>query len=182
MPEVDKYLRETLAAQGWQATTEAPVKMDFRYFVIFRNPTNDLIDVNFTSVEGKTRVLARFQTAEEVARIEQRAREAAERKAREANQPKPTLAVKLPPDASSVEATANRIEFTVPVGQAKAAVESLRKQLVEAGWKETRATIEPMFGDVELSKDNASVSFAYIESGVLAPEITITGLGVELQR
>jgi hypothetical protein len=182
MEEVDAYLRQELGLRGWKPTTETPVKIDFRYFVIYRNPEKELIDVTFTNVDGKTRVLARYQTAAEVEEEDRRAKEAAERMAKEANKPKPKVALKLPAEAAGVEATANRIEFTVKVGQGKVAADAIRKQLADAGWKETRATLEPMFGDLELTKDGNTISLNYIESGILAPEITITGISVELER
>jgi hypothetical protein len=182
MEEVDAYFRQELGQRGWQPTSEAPIKMDFRFFVIFRNPEQELIDVTFTSVDGKTRVLARYQTAAEVEEEDRRAKEAAERKAQEANKPKPKVALKLPADAAGVEATAHRIEFTVKIGQGKATTDAIRKQLADAGWKETRATLEPMFGDVELTKEGNTISVSYVETGILAPEITITGIGVELER
>jgi hypothetical protein len=48
----------------------------------------------------------------------------------------PKVAVTLPPDAKDVKQTKDEIKFSVGKGKAKAAVEALRAQFREAGWKE----------------------------------------------
>ena len=53
----------------------------------------------------------------------------------------PKVAVTLPADAKDVKQTKDPIKFTVGKGKAKAAVESLRAQFREAGWKENFASI-----------------------------------------
>ena len=58
--------------------------------------------------------------------------------------------------------TKDQIKFTVGKGKAKAAVESLRKQFRDAGWKENVASIERMAGTLSFSKgDGQSVNITY---------------------
>jgi hypothetical protein len=182
MQEVHDYYKEALAPAGWQPTTETPVKQDFRYFVIFRNEAKDLIEATLSEFEGKTRVRVIFQTAAEVEEIDRRAKEAIEQKKKKDAEPKalPKVSLKLPAGADDVMSAASEVEFTVAPGKAKAAVEALRKQLVDAGFQESEATLEAMFGTVIVAKDDQTITLIYVDSGVLAPEITVRATGVAL--
>ncbi len=99
----------------------------------------------------------RFQSATEIAERDRRIKEkapklraAAEAKAAkeakeaaelaEKNKP-PKVAVTLPAGAKDVKQTNDSIKFTVGKGKAKAAVESLRAQFRDAGWKEEVASM-----------------------------------------
>lgn len=75
MQELHDYYKQALAAGGWKATTDTPVKQDFRYFFIFRNPARDLIEATLTDIDGRTRALVKYQTAAEVDEIERRIKE-----------------------------------------------------------------------------------------------------------
>jgi hypothetical protein len=179
--DVSKFYRTALAKQGWKATTENLVKIDWKHFLIFRNPQKDLLEVELTTVDEKTRALVRFKTAEEVAAEEKVFADAKKRREAEANKPKPKLAIALPADAESVEAAAGSLDFAVAAGKAKAAVEALQKQLVADGWKVETSTMEAMFGMVDLKKGDHTISLMYVETGVLAPEISIRAFGLELE-
>ena len=65
----------------------------------------------------------------------------------------PKVAVTLPADAKDVKETKDQIKFTLGKGKAKAAVESLRKQFRDTGWKEDVASITAMAGTLLFSKD-----------------------------
>lgn len=179
-----EFYRAALGKHGWEPTTEQPVKTDFTYFLIFRNKQKDLMEINFRDLPEKqqTRLMVRFQTAEEVAEMDRRIKEQLAKKKEAENKPKPKLAIALPKDAGKIETMATRIEFTVAIGKAKSAVDAIRKQLTDAGWKEADGKLEAMFGTVSLTKDGQSVSLTYVETGLLAPEITIDATGVELER
>jgi hypothetical protein len=180
---VEKFYREKLAKQGWEPTTDKTVKIDWKDFLIFRNPEKDLLEMQLTTVDDKTRAMVRFQTAAEVAEMDKAVKAEAERIKAErakAEGPKPKLALKLPAGAANVEADAAKIEFTLPIGKARAAVEALVKRLAKAGWKEEDGLYEPMVGNVTLNKGEQSLTITYVESGVLKPEVTISARGVEL--
>lgn len=181
--DVAAFYTKALAPAGWKATTAAPVESGFEHFLIFRNPAKDLLDFKLTTVEGKTRVLLRYQTAAEVAATERALdEEAARKKAAMKPAARPTVAVKLPAEAREVKASAKAIAFTVAPGQARAAVEAIRQQLRAAGWKEGVAALEAVAGSVALSKGDGSVTITYTDTGVLPPEVEVSAIGVELER
>lgn len=175
------YYRKALGERGWKATTDNPIEIDWKRMLIFRNEAKDMLELEMSTVEEKTRIMLKYSTAAEVAEEERRFKEEIARREMEKNKPKPKLAIKLPAGAGNLEQEASRIEFTVKKGTAQAAVEAIRQTLVDSGWKEERATLKPMFGDVSLEKESLSVSLGYIETGVLPPEITISGFGVDLE-
>jgi len=83
LKDADAWYRERLGKDGWEATTENPIKTDFRYFVIFRNKPMDLIEITYTPVDDKTRLLVRYQTAAEVEEMDRRLKEEIEKKKKE---------------------------------------------------------------------------------------------------
>lgn len=184
MQEVHDFYKQALAPTGWKATTETPVKVDFHHFFIFRNEAMDMWEAKLTEADGKTRVLLTFSTAAEVAEQERRAKEAIEKKkaAQDADksQPGAKLPVTLPAGAKDVVAEPQEIKFSVPTGQAKAVVEALRKQLLDAGYKEVLASLEPVGGSVVLKQGEQMLTVFYVDSGVLPAEVTITAQGIDL--
>ena len=99
----------------------------------------------------------RFQSAAELAERDRRMKEEApklraEAEAKAAKEAKeaaelaeknkaPKVAVTLPADAKDVKQTNDSIKFTLGKGKAKAAIESLRGQFRDAGWKEDIASM-----------------------------------------
>ena len=156
---VDFY-RKTLAAAGWKSTMDKMVDVDEKPTMIFRNPAKEMITlaVPYDYGSGKLGVSVRFQSATEIAERDRKMKEMAPRlraaaEAKAAKEAKeaaelaeknkvPKVAVTLPADAKDVKQTNDSIKFTVGKGKAKAAVESLRKQFRDAGWKEEVASIE----------------------------------------
>src|SRR5437763_661341 len=149
---VDFY-RKTLATKGWQSTLDHTVAVDETPTMIFRNPAKDMLTLSMAApYGGKLPVSVRFQSAAEIAELDRKIKEqapklraAAEKKAAEEaarlaeNNKVPKVAVTLPADAKDVKQTKDEIKFTVGKGKAKVAVESLRTQFREAGWKENFA-------------------------------------------
>lgn len=184
--ELGDYYRETLTALGWTATTEKPVEIDWKKFLIFRNEAKDLLELQTSTVDGKTRAELKHQSAAEVAEIDRQVKEAVARRQREmeeeASRPKPSLAITIPRGAENIAIETNEITFTVSSGKATEAFDTLRKQLTDAGWKEEQLTQDANLGHASLKKDDLSVTITFVETGILPSELTITGFGIELQR
>jgi hypothetical protein len=192
---VDFY-RQTLAAAGWKSTMDKLVDVDEKPTMIFRNPAKDMLTLATTGVlGGKLVVSVRFQSAAEIAELDRRIKEEAPklRAAAEAKAAKeaaelaernkvPKVAVTLPADAKDVKQTKDEIKFTIGKGKAKAAVESLRKQFRDAGWKEDVASVTGMSGVVSVSKEGGpSVTITYTDTGFLPPELSISAMRAELE-
>ena len=90
--------------------------------------------------------------------------------------------VTLPTDATEVKQTKDSIKFTLPKGKGKAAVENLRAQFKEAGWKEDVASVTGMSGALHLSKEGQSLSITYSDTGFLPTEISLSAMRAELER
>src|SRR5216117_2841972 len=195
---VDFY-RKTLATAGWRSTMDHMVDVDEKPTMIFRNPAKGMLTLAATGVlSGKLLFSVRFQSAAEIAERHRRRKEAAPklRAAAEAEAAKeakeaaelaernkvPTVAVTLPADAKVVKQTKDEIKFTVGKGKAKAAVESLRAQFRDAGWKEDVASVTGMSGVVSVSKEGGpSVSITYTDTGFLPTELSISAMRAELE-
>ena len=194
------FYQKVLAAAGWKSTMDKMVDVDEKPTMIFRNPAKEMItlSVPYNYGGGKLGVSVRYQSAAEIAKLDRRIKEeapklraAAEAKAaKEAKEAAelaeknkvPKIAVALPPDAKDVQQSKDEIKFAVGKGKAKAAVESLRKQFRDAGWKEDVASLEKMAGTVLLSKDNGqSVNITYSDTGFMPSEISVSAMRVEFE-
>ena len=195
---VDFY-RKTLAAAGWKSTMDKMVDVDDKPTMIFRNPAKDMLTLSMSGARGgKLGVSVRFQSAAEIAERDRKRKEAAPklRAAAEAKAAKeakeaaelaernkvPKVVVTLPADAKDVKQTNDSIKFTVGKGKAKAAVESLRTQFRDAGWKEDVASLERMAGTLLFSKgDGQSVNITYSDTGFMPTEVSLSAMRVELE-
>jgi hypothetical protein len=147
---------------------------------------------------GKLGVSVRFQSAGEIAELDRKRKEAAPQlraaaEAKAAQEAKeaaelaeknkvPKVAVTLPADAKVVKQTEDSIKFTVGKGKAKAAVESLRKQFREAGWKENVASVTGRSGMVSVSKeDGPSATITYTDTGFMPTELSVSAFRAELE-
>ncbi|MCC6125493.1 MAG: hypothetical protein IT426_11055 [Pirellulales bacterium] len=180
--EIVDFYRKTLGRSGWKATADAPIKIDFRHELIFRNPGKDLLTLEMSEVEGKSRVLLKYQTAAEVAEIGRLAKAELARRNAEADKPLPKLTVAIPSEATEIERSKNRLEFKLPAGKAKAVVESWRKQFGKDGWKETVAAMEDVAGSISFDKGDRHLALIYSDTGFLPAEITLQATGVEFER
>jgi hypothetical protein len=197
---VVEFYRKTLAAAGWKSTMDKMVDVDGKPTMIFRNPAKEMItlSVPYDYGSGKLGVSVGFQSAAEIAERDRKIKElapklraAAEAKAaKEAKEAAelaernkmPKVAVTLPTDAKDVKQTKDEIKFTVGKGKAKAAVESLRTQFRDAGWKENVASLERMAGTVLLSKENGqSVNITYSDTGFMPSEVSVSAMRVEFE-
>jgi hypothetical protein len=196
---VDFY-RKTLAAAGWKSTMDKMVDVDGKPTMIFRNPAKEMITlaVPYDYGSGKLGVSVRFQSATELAERDRKMKEMAPRlraeaeakaakEAKEAaalaekNKP-PKVAVTLPAGAKDVKQTNDSIKFTLGKGKAKTAVESLRAQFRDAGWKEKFASMEKMAGTLSFSKEGGgSVTVTYSDTGFMPTEVSVSAFRAELE-
>jgi len=195
---VDFY-RKTLAAAGWKSTMDKMVDVDEKPTMIFRNPGKDMLTLAATGVlQGKLLFSVRFQSAAEIAERDRKIKEAAPKlraaaEAKAAQEAKeaaelaeknkvPKVVVTLPVDTKIVKQTNDSIKFTVGKGKAKAAVESLRKQFRDAGWKEDVASVTGMSGVVSVSKEGGpSATITYTDTGFLPTELSVSAFRAELE-
>jgi hypothetical protein len=195
---VDFY-RKTLASAGWKSAMDKMVDVDGKPTMIFRNSAKEMITLSMPYVLGdKLGVSVRFQSGAEIAERDRKIKEAAPRlraeaEAKAAKEAKeaaelaeknkvPKVAVSLPADAKVMKETTDSIKFTVGKGKAKAAVESLRKQFRDAGWKEDVASVTGMSGMVSVSKEGGpSVTITYTDTGFLPTELSVSAFRAELE-
>jgi hypothetical protein len=180
--DIADFYRKTLEKSGWKATTDAPIQIDFRHELIFRNPVKDMLTLQFTEVEGKRRILLRWQSAAEVAELERLAKAEIERCKAEKNKPLPKLAVTIPAGATELQEAKNRLEFKLPAGKAKAVVDAWRKKFAKDDWKESAAVLEDMAGSISLDKGDRHLTITYTDTGFMPAEITIQATGAELEK
>src|SRR5262245_37613558 len=194
---VVEFYRKALAALGWKPTMDKMVDVDEKPTMIFRNPAKEMItlSVPYNYGGGKLGVSVRFQSAAEIAELDRRIKEEmpklrAAAQAKEAKEAAelaernkvPKVPVTLPADAKDVQQTKDEIKFTVGKGKAKAAVESLRKQFRDAGWKEDVAALDGMAGALSVSKEGGqSVTINYTDTGFMPSEVTVSVMRGELE-
>lgn len=183
-PELQEYYQRILSDLGWSATTENPVEMDWKKLVIFRNSVGDLLELETTVVDGKTRAQLKHQSSAEVAEIDRLVKEEIERRRKqaeeEASTPKPTVAIKTPVGAEEIEVAASEFKCKVGIGKAKEAFDALRKQFTDGGWTEDMLTQDPNIGHASYSKGDMAVTVVYVETGLFPADVTVTGFGVEV--
>ena len=194
---VVEFYRKALAAAGWKSTMDKMVDVDEKPTMIFRNPAKEMItlSVPYNYGGGKLGVSVRFQSAAEIAELDRRIKEEAPklRAAAQAKEAKeaaelaernkvPKVAVMLPADAKDVHQTKDEIKFAVGKGKAKTAVESLRKQFRDAGWKENVAALDGMAGALSFSKEGGqNVTINYTDTGFMPSEVSVSAMRVEFE-
>lgn len=182
--DIEKFYRETLAKQGWKATTEKPFSIDWKHGLIFLNEAKDMLELEMYGVkdEGVLRVTVRHYTKVERDVIEAEIKKALEAKK---NKPMPKLAtvkIPFPAGAKSEETTEKNLEFTVPTGKGKSAAAAIRKVLTDAGWKESVLSADDTLGVIEFKKEDLEISLNYVDPGFIPAEITVSGTGVKLEK
>jgi hypothetical protein len=186
--DVVAYYKKELGPGGWQPTTENRITDKNTSFMIFRNPAKDMLTLNMRDLgENKTRFDLSHQTAAEVEEVDRRIKLAIEERKRkeeeERNRPKPKVTIALPAGASSVEATAQEIEFQLPTGKAQEALDGLLQALKAEGWQAEQPVGQKEAGLLSLKKDGLEMSIQYVDPGFIPAQITITARGkLELER
>ena len=194
-----EFYRQALGALGWKSTMDKMVDADGGPTMIFRNPAKEMITLSmpYDYGSGKVGVSVRYQSAAEIAERDRKIKELAPklRAAAEAKAAKeakdaaelaeknkvPKVVVTLPTDAKDVKQTNDSIKFVVARGKAKAAVEALRKQFRDAGWKEDVASLERMAGTLAFSKEGQSVTMTYSDTGFMPSEVSLSAFRAELE-
>lgn len=69
------FYRDALAPAGWKQTTDKPIQETFTQFLIYRNPAGDMLTMESRKIEEGTRFTLRYQTAAQLAELEQRLEE-----------------------------------------------------------------------------------------------------------
>lgn len=185
-PDVVDFYKKSLAGDGWKPTLENLTKLDFREFMIFRNPRKEMLTLTISEIDDLRRVILKFETAEEVAETARRLDELAAKKMQEERKAKmkrpPLVRIAIPKHAKDLEQTKTRIEFKLDPGQAKAVVESLRKELAGDGWKETVTSAGDQAGAVSFEKGDQDLTLFYTDTGFLPAEISLSTIRAELER
>jgi hypothetical protein len=182
--DIEKFYRETLAEQRWNATTEKPFSIDWKHGLIFLNEAKDMLELEMYEVkdENVLRVTVRHYTKAERDVIEAELKKALEAKK---NKPMPklgTVKIPFPAGAQSTETTEKNLEFTVQTGKGKAAAAAIRKALTDAGWTESVLSADDNLGVIEFKKDELEISLNYVDPGFIPAEITVKGTGVKLEK
>lgn len=73
-------------------------------------------------------------------------------------------------------------QVTVGKGKAKAAAEMLRAQFRDAGWKEDFASLEAMAGALSFSKEKASLTLNYTDTGLMPSEVSLSAMRAEVEQ
>jgi hypothetical protein len=193
--ELFDFYRESLGKSGWKATTKAPFKDGFQEMALFRNDAKDIITMTMHNVSGKLRANVDHQTEaefnERIKRAEaadaKRKADSTERRkmiAKKEAAKKEIVSITVPSQATDLKSTKDRLEFKLPSGTAKAAVEALRDELVQSGWKANASALQAVAGSVLLTKKpSGTVSLTYVDTGVSDAEVTIsTFSGIIEQR
>ena len=186
------FYKEALGKAGWKATTDHPVKIDFREMMIFRNEAKDIATLKMHEFEGRLRanidMKTAFEFAEDVRRVAAEeakrmaesaafAKQAAEKAARD----RLTVAIAVPTDAKSVERTKDRVEFKIAAGRAMAVVQSIHAALVKDGWKGKAPQFDPLSGSATLSKKaGVSLVLVYIDTGLDDADVMISAFGADV--
>jgi len=177
------FYRDVLGKAGFKPTTENLIKDRRTESIYFLNPRKDLVALKMYPVDGILRVSLRHQTTEEVAEMMRIAREEEEKK----NKPtpaaaKPVVAIAIPAGAKDVKVTASDIKFKLGPGKAKEAVRGMLDTLKKAGWKAEVASVEALAGAASLRKGTGDLTFTYVDTGLEDAEVSISGIGVVLER
>lgn len=189
--ELTAQLRKALEQDGWTATTEAPVKVDFRETTIFRNATDELVELSIYQFDDLSRFEMQYRTAEQVAAENQLAKAAAE-KAKEkmaADQDRldnPVAIVIEPLESATLNDSEPQVlEFTAASGKARSIVTRWLDKQKAAGW-DVEADIEAKeAGDYTLTKGDQALTISFLDPGFIPAEITIKtdeGFTIEMKE
>jgi hypothetical protein len=178
--ELVAWYQKALSPAGWKATTDMPIKIDFRHMLIYRNPAKELLELQMHDFEGKTRALLKHMSAAEVEDEDRRAKELIAERNKAKSAPVGKVQVSLPAIATEIKREKTEVEFKLPNGKVKAVVDAWRKQFTKEGWKEKVAALDPMAGSLSLDKGDYSLTIIYVDTGFLPAEVTVSLFGGEL--
>ncbi|MEO8272319.1 MAG: hypothetical protein ABI557_21605, partial [Aureliella sp.] len=182
LPEEDFLIayRRTLEEEGWKATTEQPIEIDFRKHLIFRNEAGELAELMFSDFESMTRFDLKFMTAAQVEQENQQAQAMAEKAklARDAERMKkenpPIIPVDKPATATLTATAKQSLEFSIRTGTARTVVAKWLESRKSAGWT-VQSTIDTReVGEFTLTKGEQEFDLSFVDPGFIPGEITIS--------
>ena len=179
VPDVFASVAGSLAPRGWKQTTESLIKIDFREHLIFRDGIGDMIEVVCYGVEEKTRCTVQFKSAAEVEALDQAVETELARRKKEMEKQaiKAEIPIAKPIGSTIVEADENSIEFSLPVGKAKAMVASWLTQFQQQGWKLTTNANDNAAGDFELVKGEIRIHITYVDPSLIPASLFVSVTG-----
>jgi hypothetical protein len=177
------FYRDRLAGQAWKATTDHWIEDTFSRSLIFRNQAGDLLLMEHKDIDGKSRVVVRYQSAADVEAEEERFQAAKAKAMKDKGAPKsvPRVRIATPKGAEGDAKPGASVEWTVPKGSALKAAKAIRTALEADGWKESSGALDPLAGLLLLEKNDASITIDYTDTGFLPAEFTIRASGCELE-
>lgn len=187
------FYKEALGKAGWKATTDRPLKDDFREVMLFRNAAEDILTLKMHESEGTLRASLEHRTAAEFAEARRLAEaneskrkaesaQAAKRAARQAAMDRVAVAIAVPAGAKNVARAKDRVEFQLAAGTARAAVLAIRADLAAKGWKGDAKGLDPLGGGTILSrKPGVSLAITYIDAGFGDAQVTISAIGADIE-
>lgn len=172
--DVLKFYQTALKKQGWEATTENLLKVDFRQTMIFRNKAKDMLTLELHEFEGNTRCLLQHETAVEVREKYERLKKAAMAKAAELSDEAPKLALKLPTTAKDARIAGREAMFTVANRKAaRAAALEVAETLKKDGWVTVEEVVDPTVGTLVLIKGENVLTIMDLGNDVI---LTVWGI------
>lgn len=177
--ELASELRKTLEQNGWKATTKEPLKIDFRETLIFRNAEEELVELQYHSVDAISRFEMKYMTAEQVADENRRAQaaveKAKEKMAAEEERLKNPTAILLDPlgNAKVKESKPQLVELTASSGQARSIIAKWISKQKSAGWSVETTIDSKETGDYTLTKDDQKIYLTFLDPGFVPAEITV---------
>lgn len=97
---------------------------------------------------------------------------------------KDAVSVPIPEGAKKVTQTSdNVLQIKWPANKGKASAETLRDQLLAAGWEiEDDAKIEKNSGNVTFTKDGKTLTMSFVDTGLTDVNMMLIGIGVKLSE
>lgn len=97
---------------------------------------------------------------------------------------KDAVSIPVPEGAKKVTQTSgNVLQIKWPANKGKASAESLRDQLLAAGWEtEDDAKIEKNSGNVTFTKDGKTLTMSFVDTGFADVNMMLIGIGVKLSE
>lgn len=186
------FYQEALGKAGWKATTDKPVKIDFRDMMIFRNDAKDIATLKMHEFEGRLRANIdqktavefeediRLAAAEEAKRMADSA-EYTKKAAEKAAKDRVKVAINVPAGAKDVERSKDKVEFKLAAGEAMAAVQAIHAALVKDGWKGKTPKFDPLAGTSTLGKKaGVSLVIVYVDTGLDDASVLISAFGADI--
>ncbi len=171
--------RKLLESEGWQATTDQPIKIDFRRHLIFRNESSELAELAFSPFESLTRFDLKFMSAAQVEKENKQAKLMAaaaiqKRKAEQAKLENPVvLSIDRPEAATAKQAGGQSVDFSVRSGTARSVMTKWLESRKTEGWT-VKATVDTReVGQVTLTHGDQTLDLSWVDPGFIAGEISI---------